>query len=74
MQDGLSENANGRTVLSHCDVFNLLEMRKTLLVGEDKAHYFILSKSGFADDIRKLAVEHDNIHLVTGEDLFGRSF
>ena len=58
----------------HCDVFNLLEMRKTLLVGEDKAHYFILSKSGFADDIRKLAVEHDNIHLVTGEDLFGRSF
>ena len=56
----------------HSDVFRLLEMRKLLLAGEDKAQYFILSKSGFAADIKALAESCDDIHLITGEELLGR--
>lgn len=52
------------------EVFNLLEMRKMILVGEDKADYFLLSKSGFDDDMKALASERNDIHLITGEELF----
>ena len=47
-------------------------MRKMLLVGEDKAIYFILSESGFAEDLEAIAKNRDDIHLITGENLFGR--
>ena len=47
-------------------------MRKMLLVGEDEAIYFILSESGFAEDLEAIAKNRDDIHLITGENLFGR--
>ena len=56
----------------HRDVFNLLEMRKMLLVGEDKAEYFLLSRSGFDDEMLALSQSRGDIHLITGEELFGR--
>ena len=56
----------------HSDVLSLLEIRKMLLVGEDKAIYFILSESGFAEDLEAIAKNRDDIHLITGENLFGR--
>lgn len=56
----------------HRDVFNLLEMRKMLLVGEDKAEYFLLSRSGFDDEMLALSQSRSDIHLITGEELFGR--
>ena len=46
-------------------------MRKMLLVGEDEAIYFILSESGFAEDLEAIAKNRDDIHLITGENLFG---
>ena len=54
------------------DVFNLLEMRKMLLVGEERVHYFLLSKSGFDDDMLSLSRNRGDIHLITGNELFGR--
>ena len=57
----------------HSDVFSLLSMRKILLVGEeDRADYFLLSKSGFADDLLSVADNRDDIHLITENELFGR--
>lgn len=55
----------------HRDVLNMLEMRKLLLVGEEHADYFLLSKSGFAEDIKQIAKERSDIHLITGRELFG---
>lgn len=52
------------------DVYNLLEMRKLLLVGEEKADYFILSRSGFDEDVLALAKSREDIHLITGRELF----
>ena len=49
----------------------MLEMRKLLLVGEEHADYFLLSKSGFSEDIKQIAKERSDIHLITGRELFG---
>ena len=54
------------------DVLNLLEMRRNILVGDENTDYFILSKSGFSDDLAAFASTHTDIHLISGEDIFGR--
>lgn len=54
------------------DVYNLLEMRKLILTGEDKADYFLLSKSGFEEGMKALAASRSDIHLITGEELFSK--
>ncbi len=54
------------------EVFNLLEMRKMLLIGEEKAHYFMLSKSGYSEDMEAFARGRGDITLITGEELFRR--
>ena len=56
----------------HRDVLDLLEMRTLLLVGGEKTHCFLLSKSGFSDDLIALSRDRDDIRLITGEELFGR--
>lgn len=56
----------------HRDVLDLLEMRTLLLVGDEKTHCFLLSKSGFSDDLIALSRDRDDIRLITGEELFGR--
>ncbi len=55
----------------HVNVFSQLEARKQLLVGSGKTDFFILSKSGFGNDMKTLAESRSNIHLITAEELFG---
>ena len=38
----------------------------------EKTHCFLLSKSGFSDDLIALSRDRDDIRLITGEELFGR--
>ncbi len=52
------------------EVMSLLEMRKALLVGEAHADYFLLSKSGFSEDMKAMAKVRNDIHLITGKELF----
>lgn len=52
------------------EVFSLLELRKKLLVGEDHADYFLLSKSGFSEEMKLMATKMSDIHLITGKELF----
>ena len=54
------------------EVLSILEMRKALLVGDDTAYYYLLSKSGFDEDLIRLTSPRDDIHLVTAEEVFGR--
>lgn len=52
------------------EVMSLLEMRKALLVGEDPATYFLLSRSGFSEDMKEIAKERSDIHLISVKELF----
>ena len=54
------------------DVLNLLEMRKMILAGEEKAEYFILSKSGFSEALESLKDSRPDVHLISADELFGR--
>lgn len=52
-------------------VLKTLEERGRMLFGEDaEKHYFLLSGSGFQDDLLRLASERKDITLITGEELF----
>lgn len=45
-----------------------------ILVGEDRADYFLLSKSGFDDDIKALASECNDIYLITSNNFLRNNY
>ena len=55
-------------------VFYRLEDRAGQLIGkEEKVKYFILSLSGFEEELLKLSEKRPDLTLITGSSLFGHS-
>ena len=80
-EDNLFGKASDCWIIGECkwqtgrvgtDVLNLLEMRKMILVGEERAEYFILSKSGFSEALESLKDSRPDVHLISVDELFGR--